>query len=198
MHPRPSIIVLAAGPGRRFGPAGGHKLLQPLGELSVLAATLRHALETGWPVAVVTTPALAPQAAPWVATRDLVVLPEADAARGVSHSIVAGVAAHAGAPGWLLLPGDMPLIRPETIVAVGRALEHHPVSFAQHRGRRGHPVGFAAELYSELMTLSGDEGARRLVARYPSAAVEVDDPGVRIDVDTEADLAAARAATGAS
>ena len=46
----------------------------------------------------------------------------------------------------------------------------------------------APELYSELVTLSGDEGARRLVARYPAHGVEVDDPGVLVDVDTEADL----------
>jgi molybdenum cofactor cytidylyltransferase len=197
MNNRPSIVVLAAGPGRRFG-AEGHKLLQPLGPDTVLAETIRHAIETGWPVAVVTTAALAPSAAPWVATRDLVVLSEADAARGVGHSIAAGVVAHAGATGWLVLPGDMPLIRPATIVAVGRALESHPVAFAQYQGRRGHPVGFGAELYSELMTLSGDEGARRLVARYPSVAVQVDDAGVLIDVDTEADLAAARAASGIS
>jgi molybdenum cofactor cytidylyltransferase len=195
MNARPTIVVLAAGQGRRFGP-GGHKLLQSVGPDTVLAETVRHAIETGWPVAVVTTEALAPTAAPWVATRDLVVLSDADAARGVGHSIAAGVVAHAGAPGWLVLPGDMPLVRPETIVAVGRALEQHPVAYAQYQGRRGHPVGFAAELYSELMTLSGDEGARRLVARYPSVAVEVADPGVLIDVDTEADLAAARAAAG--
>lgn len=197
MSARPTIIVLAAGPGRRFG-ADGHKLLQRLGPDTVLAETVRHAIATGWPVAVVTTEALAPSVAPWVATRDLVVLSEADAARGVGFSIAAGVVSHAGAPGWLVLPGDMPLIRPETVIAVGRALQQHPVAFAQFRGRRGHPVGFASELYSELMTLTGDEGARRLVARYPSVAVEVDDPGVLIDVDTEADLAAARAAAGAA
>jgi molybdenum cofactor cytidylyltransferase len=39
-----------------------------------------------------------------------------------------------------------------------------------------------------LALLSGDEGARRLVARYPAFGVEVDDPGVLIDVDTEDDL----------
>jgi molybdenum cofactor cytidylyltransferase len=55
-------------------------------------------------------------------------------------------------------------------------------------------VGFGAELYSELAKLSGDEGARRLVARYPAHAVEVDDPGVMFDVDTPDDLAAARVA----
>ena len=38
------------------------------------------------------------------------------------------------------------------------------------------------------MGLQGDEGARRLVARYPAHGVEVDDPGVLLDVDTELDL----------
>ena len=67
------------------------------------------------------------------------------------------------------------------------------MAYAQYQGRRGHPVGFAAELYSELMMLSGDEGARRIVARYPAIGVDVDDPGVLLDLDTEADLAAMRA-----
>jgi molybdenum cofactor cytidylyltransferase len=197
MNSRPTIVVLAAGPGRRFG-ADGHKLLQSLGPGTVLAATIHHAIETGWPVAVVTTAALAPTAAPWIATRDLVVLDDAAAERGVGFSIAAGVAAHARASGWLVLPGDMPLVRASTMMAVGAALAEHPVAYAQHNGRPGHPVGYAAELFSELMGLSGDAGARRLVARYPAVPVEVDDPGVLIDVDTETDLAAARAAAGAA
>jgi molybdenum cofactor cytidylyltransferase len=57
-------------------------------------------------------------------------------------------------------------------------------------------VGFSAELYSELSVLSGDAGARRLLARYPAHAVELDDPGVLVDIDTEADLLLARASQG--
>ena len=49
-------------------------------------------------------------------------------------------------------------------------------------------MAFSAELYSELAALSGDEGARRLIARYPAMGVELDDPGVLVDVDTQADL----------
>ena len=63
---------------------------------------------------------------------------------------------------------------------------------AEHRGRRGHPVGFAAELYSELVKLQGDEGARRIIARYPAVGLEVADPAVLLDIDTAADLAALR------
>jgi len=59
-------------------------------------------------------------------------------------------------------------------------------------------VGFAAELYSELMMLSGDEGARRIIARYPAIGVDVDDPGVLLDLDTEADLLALRALSDAT
>ena len=88
----------------------------------------------------------------------------------------------------------MPLVQPQSLLAVAQALEQHPIAFAQHLGRRGHPVGFAAELYSELSALSGDAGARRLLARYPAHAVELDDPGVLVDIDTEADLLRARAA----
>jgi molybdenum cofactor cytidylyltransferase len=64
--------------------------------------------------------------------------------------------------------------------------------FAQYMGRRGHPVGFAAELYSELIALTGDQGAKRLVSRYPAHAVLVDDAGVLLDVDTPQDLEEAR------
>jgi molybdenum cofactor cytidylyltransferase len=110
----------------------------------------------------------------------------------MGDSIAAGVSIHASAGGWLVLPGDMPLVRPDSLRAVAEALDQQPIAFPQYRGRRGSPVGFAAELFSELMMLTGDEGARRLLARYPTIAVEVDDPGVLFDIDTVDDLAAAQ------
>jgi len=191
MKSRPAVIVLAAGTGSRFV-APGHKLTQSVGSSTVLGSTLRHAIASHLPVVVVTTAALADAARRHVASRDVVVLPDAGTPGpqplGMGFSIAAGVAARPDANGWLVLPGDMPMVQTATLLAVASALEHHPVAYAQHRGRRGHPVGFSTELYSELVTLSGDEGARRLVARYPAHGVEVDDPGVLIDVDTEADL----------
>lgn len=192
MQSRPTVVVLAAGKGSRFK-GSAHKLEQSLGGLSVLGRTLRNAIESHLPVLVVTTQALAAAAAQVVAARDVVIVPQSLADLGMGHSIAAGVAARADAPGWLLLPGDMPMVRPATMLAVAAALEHHPVAYAQYQGRRGHPVGFAAELYSELMMLSGDEGARRIVARYPAVGIDVDDPGTLLDLDTEADLAALRA-----
>ncbi|HEY1392270.1 MAG TPA: nucleotidyltransferase family protein [Methylibium sp.] len=195
----PVIVVLAAGSGSRFS-GSSHKLAQALGGASVLGVTLEHALASSLPVVVVTTHELAPVARQFVAARDMVLLPSVGSSSaeplGMGYSIASGVAARPHASAWLVLPGDMPLVQPSTMQAVARALDQHPVAYAQHLGRRGHPVGFAAELYSELVTLSGDEGARRLLGRYPSYGVEVDDPGALLDVDTEDDLHALRLAQG--
>lgn len=187
MLSRPTVVVLAAGKGSRFQ-GSAHKLRQQLGGASVLASALRSAIESHLPLVVVTTADLAAEAALHVAARDIVVLPSGGDGFGMGHSIAAGVAARADANGWLLLPADMPLVQPATLLAVAAALEHHAVAYAQYQGRQGHPVGFAAELYSELMMLTGDIGARRIVARYPAVGVDVEDAGVLLDVDTQGDL----------
>lgn len=187
----PTVIVLAAGQGSRYrGP--GHKLNEPLDGSTVLGCTVRHAVASRLPVLLVTTAPFVAAAAAWLPRRDVLEVSEAEARRGMGRSIAAGVSERATASGWLMLPADMPLVRPETLRAVAAALDHHPVVYAQHHGRRGHPVGFGAELFSELVQLDGDEGARRIVARYPVHGLEVKDPGVLVDVDTEADLATVR------
>ena len=195
MKHRPAVVVLAAGRGSRFL-AAEHKLGQSLGGSTVLCRTLRHAIASHLPVVVVTTEAFADVARRSVAARDVIVLPDVGApghtSLGMGYSISAGVAARPDAGGWLILPGDLPMVQPATMQAVARQLAHHAVVDAQHRGRRGHPVGFAAELYSELSLLTGDEGARRLIARYPALALDLDDPGVLVDVDTIDDLAVVR------
>ena len=195
MTSRPAVIVLAAGKGSRFF-GDDHKLVQSLGNLTVLGATLENAIASELPVVVVTTAALADEARRSVAARDVVLVPEVgtagQAALGMGFSIAAGVNARPDAGGWLILPGDMPRVQPATLQRVARELASHAVVYAQYKGRRGHPVGFSGELYSELAALSGDEGARRVIARYPAFAINVDDPGVLVDVDTVADLDSVR------
>lgn len=191
MKPQCTVIILAAGMATR--PDGtGHKLVQPLDgpgdEHTVLGVTLRNVLASRLPVVVVAATAVAPLAERLLGTdRVLQVAPQRN--RGVGDSIAAAVAARPEASGWLVLPGDMPRVRPQTFQRVAAALASHAVAYAQLRGRRGHPVGFSAELYSELVALTGDEGARRLVARYPAEGVEVEDVGVLQDIDTLQDLA---------
>ena len=169
---------------------------------SVLGEVLRHAVASHLPVVVVTTDALAEEArrtslrATWWSCRQRRRAPMAAALPHGASATRSPPASRArpDASGWLILPADMPLVQRVDAGRVARHLDHHAVVYAQYQGRRGHPVGFSPELYSELVSLQGDEGARRLVARYPAHAVEVDDPGVLLDIDTEADLLEARAA----
>jgi molybdenum cofactor cytidylyltransferase len=195
MKNQPAVVVLAAGAGSRYH-GTRHKLSEKLGGDSVLVRTLRNAIASEMSVVLVISEALIAEAKGLVAPADMVVV-DARSLRsqtgwGMGDSIAAGVSVHASAGGWLVLPGDMPLVRPSSLRAVAAALDQQPIAFAQHRGRRGHPVGFGAELFSELVMLKGDEGARRLLARYPTAAVELDDPGVLFDIDTVDDLAVAQ------
>jgi molybdenum cofactor cytidylyltransferase len=188
----PAVVVLAAGAGSRYH-GTRHKLSEKLGRESVLVRTLQSAIASEMPVVLVVSESLVDEARGLIHASDIVVVDaRSQTGWGMGDSIAAGVSIHASAGGWLVLPGDMPLIRPASLRAVADALDQQPIAFAQHRGRRGHPVGFGAELFSELVMLKGDEGARRLLARYPTAAVELDDPGVLFDIDTVADLAAAK------
>lgn len=192
-HTGPTVVIVAAGRGSRFqGP--GHKLAQPWEQGTVLSSTVAAVRQAGLSLRVVMTAARVPALEAELHRSEWVLVPESDGdpRLGMGYSIAAGVRASLDARGWLILPGDMPMVHPSTLTAIVQALARHPIVYPQYGGRRGHPVGFSPELCGELIELSGDEGARRVVARYPSEAVDVDDPGVLLDLDTQQDFQRAR------
>lgn len=190
-------LLLAAGRGTRYDPAGQIlKLLAPAtrgahagAPLAVAAArTLRAAI--GDVVAVVRSADSAPQRELHALLRaegcTLQVCDRAD--EGMGASIACGVAGSALADGWLVALADMPAIAVPTVQAVAQALAAGATTAAPvHRGRRGHPVGFSAALRAELLALTGDNGARAVLAAHPPQPVDVDDGGTLYDVDTPAD-----------
>jgi molybdenum cofactor cytidylyltransferase len=103
---------------------------------------------------------------------------------------------------------DHPAIRAQTVAAliaawakgtVGDVPPDGPaIVVPVHDGRRGHPVLFAADVWNELLATPDALGARAVVHARPARVVEleVDDPGIRIDVDTPADLASLTAGSG--
>jgi molybdenum cofactor cytidylyltransferase len=108
---------------------------------------------------------------------------------GQLSSVLAGVAfAEAkGAAGMLVLPVDMPLIRPETVKAAVDAFgtTAEPVLRATYHGRHGHPVIFRADVFPALRNADPEMGARAVLRQDPSRVrdLEVDDPGVLRDFD---------------
>jgi len=165
----PVVIVLAAGRGERFAASGGttHKLDALLDGKRVLDHVLDAVRASGLPHHVVTANASRP---------------------GMGDSIAAGVRATPQAPGWLVLPGDLPLIQGGTLLAVARLLDSHEVVIPVYQGERGHPVGFAAACGAALMALSGAQGAAPVVRGRAAHQLAVDDVGTVTDIDTLQDL----------
>ncbi len=172
---QPVVIVLAAGQARRFRAAGGatNKLEAVLDGRPVLEHVLASVRASGLPLQVVRC---------------------ADGP-GMGDSIAAGVRATPAAGGWLILPGDLPLVTAGSIRAVAQALAGHSVVMPYHAGNHGHPVGFRRECGEMLASLSGDEGARAVVRHFRQRnqvlELALDDPGILLDVDTPDDLARA-------
>ena len=103
---------------------------------------------------------------------------------GMGDSIAAAVRATAAASGWLILPGDLPLIRPDTLRQVAAALSEAAVVVPLCRGERGHPVGFDRQCGPALAGLQGDRGAAAVVRAHPVLELELNDIGCVTDVDT--------------
>lgn len=102
---------------------------------------------------------------------------------GMGDSIASAVTAAPDQRGWLMVLGDMPFILPDTLGKVIDSLEDDAISVPIHHGERGHPVGFGRNFGPALMSLAGEQGARRLFQREKLHTVVVDDPGVLWDVD---------------
>jgi len=184
---RPVVgILLAAGSASRFGAA---KLLArlPDGERMGVAAVRNLVAAVDSAVAVVR-----PDDAALAAVLDangarISVCPSA--AEGMGVSLAWGVRAAPAAGGWVIALADMPWVRTTTIARVADALRQGAAIAAPvHSGTRGHPVGFSAKFYGELVALAGDEGARRILERHAVLSIETDDGGILRDVDTAADL----------
>jgi molybdenum cofactor cytidylyltransferase len=172
----PVVIVLASGRGERFAESGGgtHKL---------------QALLAGKPVLRHTLDAVAASGLPWHLE---------DAGHpGMGDAVAAAVRATPDASGWLVLPGDLPLVQAATLRAVADALAQHVVVAPMYKGARGHPVGFSAACRDALLDLNGDFGAaavlRAQAARKAVAFIDVNDAGSVTDIDTLEDLRRAEA-----
>ena len=164
---QPTVIILASGRGERFLASGGttHKLQAHIGNLTVLQHTIAATRASGLPWHV-----------------------EDAGHPGMGDSIRAAVQATPQAYGWLILPGDLPLIQPATLRLVAIALRYFEVVLPLYQGQRGHPVAFAANCGPALMALRGDKGAAGLLRERSVHELVLGDAGCITDIDTVDDL----------
>jgi len=183
-------VLLAAGYGSRFDPAGHHnKLLARMPDGGIVAHEAAHRLllVVSHVIAVVRPGSEALAHMLNEAGCDVVF--SADAERGMGASLAAGIDASADSEGWIVALADMPRIAVSTVEAVARTLDGGAsIVVPFYQGQRGHPVGFSPEHYDVLRELDSDTGARALLAAHPVTRLDLDDPGILRDVDTPEDL----------
>ena len=181
----PTILILAAGRSARM--RGADKLLQQVDGVAQLRRIALAALATGCPVLV----ALAPeQTARRAAIHDLPLgmVAVVDADEGMAASIRAGVRALPQACAVMIVPADMPALGETDLRALIAAQDAQPgmILRGAAQGRPGHPVIFPPDLVDALQGLTGDEGARGLIARHAHRVQLVPLPGenATLDLDT--------------
>ena len=87
---------------------------------------------------------------------------------------------------------DHPLVKKETIDAIVRkyisTTARMIIPSCEHR--RGHPVLYGSTLFQEIITTFPEQGARSIIELHQQEIVyvEVDDPGIKMNIDTKEDL----------
>jgi molybdenum cofactor cytidylyltransferase len=190
---RVAAVVLAAGLSTRMAPK--NKLLLPdaTGRAMIARVVDNLLASTARPVLVVTGHAAAAVRAA-LAGREVVFIDAPDHALGLSASLRAGIAAlPAEVAAALVCLGDMPLVGAallDRLIAAHNPAAGRAVVVPTYRGQRGNPVLWDRAFFAALCALTGDRGARGLLAGLAGqvAEIEADDDAVLRDFDTAASL----------
>jgi molybdenum cofactor cytidylyltransferase len=184
----PVGVLLAAGTSSRFG---SDKLLHPLADGTPIVLRSARTLLAALPRSVAVVRDRDGAVAQMLERAGLGIVECRAQPPGMGASIACGVSATRDAAGWVIALADMPFVAPAAVEAVVAALRSGAALAAPWcRGRRGHPVGFAAGFGSALAGLAGDSGARSILEQHATEVVRLpwDDDGVLRDIDVRADL----------
>ena len=189
-----AAIVLAAGASTRMG---RQKLTLPMRDgRPLVRVAVEQVLAAGVDDTVVVLGGDAETVALALAPLPVRTVVNPRYAEGQSTSLRAGLdALRPGTDAAVVALGDQPLAEPDVIrhlVAAFRTTGR-PIAVPVYRDGRGNPVLFAATLFDELRTVTGDRGAREVIARDPTRVAEVAiDMSMPADIDTPEDYDAMR------
>jgi molybdenum cofactor cytidylyltransferase len=197
--PRIAAVVLAAGLSSRMG---SNKLLAEWRGKSLLRWTVETALASEASPVIVVTGHESAKVEAALKGLDVRIVHNLHYASGLSASLKAGIrAVPANSDGAIVLLGDMPEIAASLIdrmIAAFSPPDGRSICVAVHEHRRGNPVLWARRFFSEIETLSGDVGAKELIAAHEDAVCDIETDGAVLrDIDTPDALAALRAGVAA-
>lgn len=112
---------------------------------------------------------------------------------GMAASLRAGITAVADCDAALVMLCDQPLVTAEHLQALLAEFQPGVIVASDYGEALGPPCVFDRAYFPELLALTGDSGARKLLTKYPCRTVAF--PGGRADVDTLTDWQALAAPT---
>ncbi|WP_020500527.1 nucleotidyltransferase family protein [Sciscionella marina] len=187
-------LVLAAGSSRRLGHP---KQLLPYRGATLLDATMDTARRCAFGQLLVTLGGAAEGVRARVDLSGARIVEVPDHRHGCGNSLRQAIpAVDPRAEGLVLLPGDQPGIRPETVRELLRAAGASPAGVCRYTDGVGHPFWFHAELFRELAALHGDKAVWSLLERTPEVVELAVETTVPPDVDTWEDYQMLLAETG--
>jgi molybdenum cofactor cytidylyltransferase len=181
-HNAVGCIVLAAGKSLRFGSdkryhrlASGHTLLEQT--LLCLQAVFHERV-------LVLRNDDHELANHYISDWQIVMASEAEL--GMGHSLAAAMTVTSHWPGAVIALGDMPWVQATTYQSLQLALAPATLVVPHYQGQRGNPVAIGRDHFVTLSKATGDVGARHLFAQHPDLVtrLEVNDPGILLDLDT--------------
>jgi len=187
-----AAVVLAAGGSKRLGRT---KQLEPWGDTNLLSHVVARTHEFPVDEVWVVIGHDAERILEDVELGDAYVVENLEWEEGIASSLRVALDALtrlSRCEEALIVIGDQPDVPVETVgeLMASHAKEGRPVTLPKYRYNWGNPVIVDRSLWARLMSLEGDEGAKRLWQAHPEWVNEVwfADTGPR-DVDTEADVA---------
>lgn len=192
--PRIAAVVLAAGRSTRMGPE--NKLLKLVDGAPLVARTVKQVSGADVDQIFVVTGHEHGRVEACLEAFTVELVHNPDYRDGLSSSLKAGVAALPGSyEGVLVALGDMPHIGPQVmnkLIAAFNPEENRAICVPTYKGKRGNPVLWGRDYFDAIAGLSGDIGAKHLLAEYADAVceVEVNDASVLMDLDTPEAFAA--------
>jgi len=168
---------------------GANKLLLAVGDKPMIRHAVEVALASKAEPVVVVLGQDGAQLAEALRGLDVQFADNKDFATGLSSSLNCGLnALPADCDGALFLLGDMPFVSAgllDSLIAGFDPAAGRAICVPVRDGRRGNPVLWARRFFPEMLTLTGDRGAKALLVRHGGLVheVEVADDGAFLDID---------------
>jgi molybdenum cofactor cytidylyltransferase len=190
-------LVLAAGGSTRLGLP---KQLLPYGEVTLLDHVLATARACRFDQLLCVVGGDAAGVAATVDLEGVQVVENRRFDQGCSSSIAAALeAVDPAATTLVLMLGDQPGVRAESVAALVAGRGTAPLAACAYDDGRGHPLAFARSVFGDLAALHGDKGVWKLFDRHAREVVDVRVEGsVPRDVDTWDDYEAVLAELAAA